>query len=88
MDWGLLLILLLCPLMMIFMMRGHHSGGHQHDQKQNNGNHNHEHIVSNQEERMDSYKVKQLEGEIYLLKEQNETLRQEINSIKKYTSHN
>ena len=79
MGWGLLLLLLICPIMMMFMMKGHNYGS-QHNHGKHDNNHTNEIVqLSNEVGRMDSYKVKQLEGELDLLKRQNESLQQELN---------
>ncbi|MGM7682978.1 DUF2933 domain-containing protein [Cytobacillus sp. Hm23] len=74
----LLLILLICPLMMLFMHGSHKD--HKHGDK-NHGHHkNHNHVNEhsdnfNGDNRLESYKVKQLEGEIQYLKDQNKLLQ-------------
>ncbi|MCZ0704161.1 hypothetical protein J2T56_002454 [Natronobacillus azotifigens] len=67
MEWSLLLVLLICPLMMLFMHGSHkgHGGGNHH--KQASG-----------VEKDQRCKVKQLEEEIKILKEQNESLQKKV----------
>lgn len=89
MDWALLLILLICPLMMLFMHGGHNHGKHKSGHKHDHMNHNHEnHNHSTVQEKSSSdienntdYKVKQLEGEVEFLKNQNETLQRKLVNI-------
>lgn len=83
MGWEFLLFLL-CPLMMIFMMKGHSHGGHKKDN--DNNSHRHHHSLDDQRnapiegEKLKSFKINQLEGEIEFLKKQNEMLRQKGNN--------
>lgn len=78
-GWALLLILLICPIMMLFM----HGGHKKHNAGDNTGkNHVHRHQNhSSDVQSLDSYKVKQLEGEIEFLKTQNELLQKEVKNF-------
>ncbi|WP_413785550.1 hypothetical protein [Cytobacillus sp. IB215665] len=85
MEWILLLLLLLCPLSMVFMMKGHNHGKHQHGHRHGKHQFGHNATVqsdlSSEEEqssRLDSYKVKQLEGELTMLREQHELLKEKF----------
>lgn len=75
--------------MMLFMHGGHK--GHNHGNK-NHGHHDHHNHANPQGEkfsgveRLDSYKLKQLEGEIQFLKGQNELLQKEVESFTKDVS--
>lgn len=75
MDWGLILLLLICPIMMMFMMKGHNHGGHKHDHS-STSNHS-----TTEVGRLDEYKVKRIEGELEFLKSQNEQLQQKIDDM-------
>lgn len=99
MSWVFLLLLLICALMMLFMHGGHrghkHSGGkhgsHNHSQQHGHGDHSHHSSLqdnnSSSVERMDSYKLNQLEGEIELLKEQNELLQKKVENFSNGVTH-
>lgn len=76
MDWSLLLVLLICPLMMLFMHGSHKGHG--------GGNH-HKHLGGGEKD--ERCKVKQLEEEIELLKEQNESLQKKV-EVSQSTIHN
>lgn len=85
MTWLILLLLLLCPISMMFMMKGHNHGGqHKHGNKEQ---HSHDHHTGGEIElprenaRLESYKVKQLEGELELLKNQNAMLQQRVEKL-------
>lgn len=84
MDWGLILLLLICPIMMMFMMKGHNHGGDKHGKSVNSHQgHKHDHSntsnqVTTEVGRLDEYKVKRIEGELEFLKSQNEQLQQKI----------
>lgn len=95
MEWTLLLLLLLCPLMMLFMHKGHnhgkHEAGHDHDLlNRNNEDYNHsivQRTSSGELKNITDYKVKQLEGEIEYLKNQNKTLQGKLENLTKDASH-
>ncbi|WP_138417775.1 DUF2933 domain-containing protein [Aquibacillus sediminis] len=96
MDWALLLVLLICPLMMLFMHGGHKGHKHGGRKKGSHSHHGHgeqshklnEHVGSSSGvERLDSYKVKQLEGEIEFLKEQNELLQKKVEDLSHDVTH-
>jgi hypothetical protein len=82
---------------MLFMHGGHsghkHKGGkhHQHSQRDGRGDHSHNSSLqdnnSSSVERMDSYKLNQLEGEIELLKEQNELLQKKVENFSQGVTH-
>ena len=99
MSWVFLLVLLICPLMMLFMHGGHkghkHSGGkhdsRNHPHQHGHGDHSHHSSLqdnnSSSVERIDSYKVNQLEGEVELLKEQNELLQKKVEDFSHGRTH-
>ncbi|WP_140392737.1 DUF2933 domain-containing protein [Virgibacillus dakarensis] len=70
-DWGFILLLLICPLMMLFMMKGLIHGGHHNHGKHNDATEPLQ--PSDEVDRLDSYKVKQLQKGVELLKSQNES---------------
>lgn len=68
---------------MIFMMRGHQYG-HRTNDTHNHHLHQgyaHEELINIKPSRLDVYKMKQLEGEIDFLKEQNTNLREKIDEL-------
>ncbi|MDC3417015.1 DUF2933 domain-containing protein [Aquibacillus salsiterrae] len=91
MEWGLILLFLLCPLMMLFMHGSHKGKGHNHQgesSKKHDHDTNHNHAIEQDDttsrvERMDSYKINQLEGQMELLKNQNELLQKKVEEAKR-----
>lgn len=83
-SWGIIIFIVLHIFMMMFMMKGHNHGG--------KSNHNHKKHVHNQptelnsrlnqdDNRSENYRIKQLEGELAFLKNQNELLQKKIDTL-------
>lgn len=77
MNWGLIVFFLAHLLIMVFIMKRHgHGEGHKEGSKKKR-----QRKPAHENERLENYKVKQLEGEIRLLKNKNESLQKKVDDL-------